>query len=129
MSGKFYLKKNLSNLEVIQTFICNSYHRFRFILIVWEVITFDTDTLPRAGNTKMNLADCLLMLLLNTVVCICLPRVVTLLGASSIRSTWSLSGKGSDRTKSKSRPELSKQKTYPELNAIARQNQTSSRAI
>jgi hypothetical protein len=77
----------------------------------------------------MNLADCLLMLLLNTVVCICLPRVVTLLEASSIRSTWSLRGKGSDRTKSKSRPEFSKSTTYPELNALAPQSQTSSRAI
>jgi hypothetical protein len=42
----------------------------------------------------MSLIDCLLMTLLSAVVCICLPRVLALLGSSSTHRSWDGSGEG-----------------------------------
>ncbi len=42
----------------------------------------------------MSLIDCLFMTLLSAVVCICLPRVLALLGSSSTRRSWEVSDEG-----------------------------------
>jgi hypothetical protein len=68
----------------------------------------------------MTLIDCLVMLLLNTAICLSLPRVLSLLGSDSIRSLWNYNRKTSDRSTLASRPAFSESTAYSELNAIAR---------
>ncbi|GAB4174038.1 MAG: hypothetical protein Fur006_03650 [Coleofasciculaceae cyanobacterium] len=55
------------------------------------------------------LIDCLSMTLFSAIVCVCLPRVLTLLQATFTR--WSLE----DRTQVSSNPEFSQANAYPEF--------------
>ncbi|HEY9635136.1 MAG TPA: hypothetical protein V6D14_17165 [Coleofasciculaceae cyanobacterium] len=60
----------------------------------------------------MNLIDCLLMLVLNTAICLCLPKVLTLFPSNSTRSSWGFGGAGDNLTAPTSRPEFSEPTSY-----------------
>lgn len=46
----------------------------------------------------MNLVDCLVMLLLNSAICICLPRVLMLLQSNASTANSGFSGENGDQT-------------------------------